>query len=298
VIAEYGSRVQRVITTPDGRLLRLEEAGDPSGKPVVYLHGTPGCGLIYGPHAADAAQQGIRLIGYDRPGYGGSTRLPGRSVADCAVDVRAIAAALDIGRLAVWGISGGGPHALACAALLPDLAVAVASLASPAPYGAPGLDYFTGMGQENVDDTRLVLADEAAALAKVATDRERVLALTPGEMARALPTLLSEVDAAAFTPEVGQWFYDGNRLALESSGDGWWDDGIAHLRPWGFDLHSIRVPVQLWHGRHDRFVPFQHGQWLASRIPSVDAHLTEEDGHLTLLQSRVGVVHAWLRDRF
>ena len=287
-----------MIATPDGRQLRVEEAGDSTGIPVLMHHGTPGSGNLYRPHVADALERGIRLIGYDRPGYGRSTPQPGRSVADCAADVRAIAAALGIDRLGVWGISGGGPHALACAALLPDLVVAVGSLAAIAPYGAPGLDYFTGMGEENVDDIKLSLEDEPAAKAKLVEDRKRVLALTAEDMVQAFPTLVSAVDAAAFTSELAEYLVACDQEGLAPGGDGWWDDGDAHLHPWGFDLESIRVPVQLWHGRHDRFVPFQHGEWLASKIPGVDAHLTDEDGHLTLLQHRVGEVHAWLLARF
>ncbi len=290
--------MERVIVTPDGRRLRVEEAGDPNGKPVLTMHGTPGSGYLYPRHVADAKARGIRLIGYDRPGYGGSTPQPGRSVADCAADVRAIAAALGIDRLAVWGISGGGPHAIACAALLPDLVVAVGSLAAIAPYGVQGLDYFAGMGEENVDDIKLYFEDEPAARAKAIEDRERMLSMTPEAMQNAFPTLVSEVDAAAFTPDLGQYLATGTHEGLAAGGEGWWDDGVAHLEPWGFDLKTIRVPVQLWHGRHDRFVPFQHGEWLASKIPGVDPHLTDVDGHITLLQRRVPEVHAWLLEHF
>jgi pimeloyl-ACP methyl ester carboxylesterase len=287
-----------MISTPDGRQLRVEEAGDPAGMPVLMHHGTPGAGHLYRPHVDDAMDRGIRLIGYDRPGYGRSSPMPRRSVADCAADVRAIAAGLGIDRLGVWGISGGGPHALACAALLPDLVVAVGSLAAVAPYGAPGLDYFTGMGEENVDDTKLSLEDEPAARSKLEADRGRMLAMTAQDMVQAFPTLVSPVDAAALTLELGEYMLKSFQDGLAPGGDGWWDDGAAHLHPWGFDLESIRVPVQLWHGRHDRFVPFQHGEWLASKIPGVEAHLTDDDGHLTLLQRRVGEVHAWLVGHF
>jgi pimeloyl-ACP methyl ester carboxylesterase len=290
--------MERVIATPDGRRLRVEEAGDPKGKPVFTLHGSPGSGELYARHVADAKDRGIRLIGYDRPGYGGSTPQPGRTVADCAADVRAIAAALDIDRLAVWGISGGGPHAIACAALLPGLVVAVGSLAALAPYGAKGLDYFAGMGEENVDDIKLYFADQRAAKAKAVDDRERMLSMPPEAMRNAFPTLVSPVDAAAFTPDLGEYLATGMHGGLAPGIEGWWDDGAAHLRPWGIDLQAIAVPVQLWHGRHDRFVPFQHGEWLAGQISGVEAHLTEVDGHITLLQHRVPEVHAWLVEHF
>jgi pimeloyl-ACP methyl ester carboxylesterase len=261
-------------------------------------HGTPGDGHLYGRHAEDARRRGIRLIGYDRPGYGGSSPQPGRTVADCADDVRSIVGALGIDRLGMWGISGGGPHALACAALLPDLVVAVGSLASPAPYAVEGLDYFSGMGQENLDDIKLMVDDEAAARAKSRLDRDRLMALDAEGMVGAFPTLLSAVDAAAFTPDLGEYLWSSGHEGLAPGDEGWWEDSWALVQPWGFDFHATRVPLQLWHGRHDQFVPFQHGQWLAARIPGVEAHLTEEDGHITLLQNRVAEVHAWLLEHF
>ncbi|HEY0717961.1 MAG TPA: alpha/beta fold hydrolase, partial [Streptosporangiaceae bacterium] len=115
---------QRTVSTPDGRVLAVEEAGDPDGLPVLVHNGTPNSRHLYGPTVADAGARGLRIIGYDRPGYGGSSPQPGRTVASCAADVRAICAALGIGRLVTWGISGGGPHLLATAALLPDLVAA------------------------------------------------------------------------------------------------------------------------------------------------------------------------------
>jgi pimeloyl-ACP methyl ester carboxylesterase len=144
--------VDRTVQTPDGRTLAIEEAGDPNGRPVLVHLGTPNSRHLYQPNTIDAAVRGLRLISYDRPGYGGSDPQPGRSVADCAADVRAICAELGIERLAMWGISGGGPHVLACAALLPDLVTAAASLASLAPLDAEGLDWFDGMGELNVED--------------------------------------------------------------------------------------------------------------------------------------------------
>jgi pimeloyl-ACP methyl ester carboxylesterase len=134
--------MDRIAWTPDGRVLAVEDAGDPAGSPVLVHYGTPMSRHLYGPNVADAAARGLRLISYDRPGYGSSTPQPGRGVADCVTDVRAICAELEIGKLAMWGLSGGGPHVLACAALLPDLITAAAALASFAPYGAEGLDWF------------------------------------------------------------------------------------------------------------------------------------------------------------
>lgn len=284
----------RTIATPDGRQLMLELGGDPSGLPVVVHNGTPNLRHLYGPWLDDAAQRGLQLISYDRPGYGGSTAQPGRTVADCADDVRAIADTLDLPRLAVWGSSGGGPHALACAALLPDRVAAVAALCSPAPYGSAGLDHFAGMGEDNVDDTKLFLTDRAAAREKSRSDRLEMLQRTPEQLNDGLKTLLSPVDAAVLVDGFAEWLVRCFQDGLAHDDEGWWEDGAAHLSPWGFDLAAIRVPVQVWHGRHDRFVPFQHGEWLAAHVPRAEAHLSNNDGHLTLLVDRIPEVHSWL----
>jgi pimeloyl-ACP methyl ester carboxylesterase len=211
--------------------------------------------------------------------------------------VRAIADSFGIDRLAVWGFSGGGPHSLACAALLPDLVSAVASLASIAPYGAPDLDYFTGMGQDNADDIRLFLEDPVAARQKSLQDRDEVLAREPETLFESWASLLSEADAAALTRDFASYLVFCFKEGLAPGDQGWWDDGCAQLAPWGFDLDAIRIPVQVWHGQQDQFVPYQHGTWLAQHIPDVDARLSESDGHLTLALNRVPEVHEWLLAR-
>lgn len=289
--------MDRTVQTPDGRTLAVEEAGDPNGRPVMVHEGTPNSRHLYPPAAIDAAARGLRLISYDRPGYGGSTAQPGRSVADCAADVRAICAELGIDRLAMWGISGGGPHVLACAALLPDLVIAAASLASLAPLDAEGLDWFAGMGELNADDTRLFLRDREAARAKLDADREEILGASAADVVKGLQTLLSPTDAAALNDGLADFLVYCDHEGLAPGNEGWWDDGVAHCTPWGFELSAISVPVLLMHGRQDQFVPFGHGQWLAAHIPGVEARLLDHDGHLTLLTNRVPEVHAWLKER-
>ncbi len=287
--------MQRTVRTPDGRTLAVEDCGDPAGRPVLVHMGTPNSRHLYGPHVRDAAERGLRLISCDSPGYGGSSPQPGRTVADCAGDVRMICAELGIDRLATWGISGGGPHVLACAALLPDLVTAAASLASLAPLDADGLDYFAGMGQDNVDDTRLFITDEAAARAKTDKDREEMLATSPDDAARGIESLLTPTDAAVLHGELAEYLVSSSQDGLAPGSQGWWDDNCL-VRPWGFDLSDIAVPVLLLHGRQDMFVPFGHGEWLAAHIPGVEARLLDDDGHLTLLQNRVPEVHAWLSE--
>ncbi len=290
-------RIERTVTTPDGRILAVQEAGDPSGLPVVVHYGTPMNRHLYGPHVTDAARRGLRLISYDRPGYGGSTPQPGRIPADCAADVRAICESLDLSRIAVWGISGGGPHALATAALLPDLVAAAASVAGPAPYDADGLDWFGGMGQDNANGFRLRLADPAAARAEAEAERNMVLVTSAADVAEELSSLFSPADAAAFTGELADYVILSFREALAPGIEGWWEDQCAEIGPWGFELASISVPVLVVQGRQDQFVPFAHGQWLAARIPGAEAWLREDDGHWTPYQYRVPEVHAWLSDR-
>lgn len=285
------------VVTGDGRALQVLERGDGHGRPVLVHNGTPNSRLMFERDVARAERQGIRLISYDRPGYGGSTPQPGRTVADCAEDVRAIAAALRIERVAVWGISGGGPHAIACAALLADLVPAVAVLAASAPWGAPGLDYFAGMGELNVEDMQLLLSDPPAARAKCEQDRLEMLELTPDRLSDYLRTLLAPVDAKVLTGELAQYLIDAGRSGLAPGSEGWWEDDVALLAPWGFELESIRTPVLLLHGRQDRFVPFAHGEWLANHLPGVQAELTDEDGHLTLTDRHLDDVHAWLLER-
>jgi pimeloyl-ACP methyl ester carboxylesterase len=231
-------------------------------------------------------------------GYGESSPQPGRTVADTAADVRAICAELGIYRLATWGFSGGGPHVLACAALLPDLVTAAASLASLAPFDAEGLDWFAGMDQDEVDDTRLFLTDEAAARKKLDKDREEILAASPDELAEGMESMPTPADAALQlgAREFRDFMRPCTKDGLAPGSQGWWDDSCMQLRPWGFDLADIAVPVLLLHGRQDMFVSPGHGEWLAKHIPGVEARLLDDYGHGSLAQNRVPEVHAWLSE--
>jgi pimeloyl-ACP methyl ester carboxylesterase len=290
--------MQRSVQAADGRTLAVEEAGDPDGIAVLVHSGTPNSRHLYRRHAEDAASRGLRLICYDRPGYGESTSQPGRTVADCASDVRDICAALDVSRLLTWGISGGGPHVLACAALLPDLVIAAASLASLAPYGADGLDFFAGMGQENVDDFNLTLhGSESDVRARGAELRDETLAASAEDLASTMQTLLTPTDAAALTGELARYLAYTGQDGLAPGIDGLLEDERAFVGPWGFDVAAITVPVLVVHGREDKFVPQNHGVWLAAQIPGAQAWLSDTDGHLTLFENRVGEVHEWLLDQ-
>ena len=291
-------RELRSVAAPDGRTLTVREGGDPRGVPVLVHAGTPGSSLLYEPHVRDAAERGIRLFSYDRPGYGASTRMPGRRAADCAADVAAICDALGIERLCLWGVSGGGPHALATAALLPDRVAAAASLASIAPFGAEGLDFTAGMGEINVRSFEAVLAGEEAHRAQHEIELAGLLETTPEQLVEVWSTILGPADREVLTGTLAAFVLDAARAGIVPSAEGWFDDDLVFANPWGFELASIRVPVLVWHGEQDRFVPFGHGVWLAEHIPGVEARLSAEDGHLTLPERRIGDVHAWLVERF
>jgi pimeloyl-ACP methyl ester carboxylesterase len=284
--------VEWFVPAPDGRTLAVEDAGGRGGRPVMVHVGTPGGRRLYGPRTmADAERRRLRLISYDRPGYGDSTAQPGRCTADCASDVRVICEALGIKRLAMWGLSGGGPHVLACAALLPDLVTAVASLASLAPYDAEGLDWLSGFSQEAREEVRLTFADRPGARALFHKEREEILAASPAQLALDWMARAPGVDLAVVTEEAVSV-----QLALAPGIEGSWDDCVAQLTPWGFEVAQISVPVLLLHGGQDKAVPFSHGQWLASHIPGVESWFFDDEGH-SLRETHIADVHAWLIDR-
>jgi pimeloyl-ACP methyl ester carboxylesterase len=281
----------RQVETPDGRCLRVEVAGDLHRVVVVHV-GSPNAGLLFERWVEDAAARGLTLVAYDRPGYGGSSPQPGRSVAHCAADVRTISEALGFERCVVWGFSGGGPHALACAALLDELVAAVATIGSPAPLG---FEYFANRSAEDRADYELFLSDRAAWDRDNREQREQVMALSFEEFAAQWSADKSPGDTAALHGEFGRWLHRAVQAGLVSGDEGWSGDDIAIFRsPWGFDPASISIPVKVWHGVDDQFVPVEEGRWLAENIHGAQAELREGDGHLGVAAHRIGDVHHWL----
>jgi pimeloyl-ACP methyl ester carboxylesterase len=282
------------VPTPDGRTLAVAEWGDPEGLPLIAMHGTPGSRISYWQDPTVYARHGLRRVTYDRPGYGDSTRLPGRSIADVIPDVLTIAEALGVDRFAVSGGSGGGPHALAAAALLPDRVIRCLAAVSIAPWDAEDLDWLAGMTAGNVEEFEAAGKGEAAYREVVERERATTLERIATGQSNVLGDgyELSEADMAQMERHaslVADHLYN----ALANGSDGWVDDGIAFTQPWGFEVESIRVPVYLTYGRTDTLVPAAHGDWLAARIPNVKVVDLEGSGHMGD-DSLVEEQHAWL----
>ena len=283
---QLSSGVQ-TLTLPDGRLLDYDTGdGDQSLPTLLAHHGTPQAGTRDRSFDAAAAAVGVRVVTFSRAGYGGSSRRAGRTVADVADDARALLDHLGVDRCVTAGASGGGPHALATAALLPDRVAGVLSIAGVAPYDADDLDFLAGMGEDNVEEFGLALAGEAAL--RPFTD-EHAAVLRHADAAgivEDLGSILPEVDRRAISGEhgtvLGEDLAAGFAEALRLGTDGWVDDDLAFTRPWGFDLSAVTVPAFVWQGGADLMVPAAHGAWLVDRLPRVTAHLLPDHGHLSI----------------
>lgn len=269
----------------DGRTLHYYDTREDESDTrvaVFWHHGTPNVGSPPEPLFPAAAENGLRWVSYDRPAYGGSSPNPGRDIASAVADVAAIADALSIGRFAAVGHSGGGPHALACGALLPERVIAVVSVSAPAPFDAEGLDWFAGWSRSGVAEQRAAMAGRAALEAYLPTAEFDPQTFTAGDHSALEGTWswLAEV--------VGQ--------AMEKGDEGMVEDLLAGAQAWGFTPADITVPVLILHGDQDRMVPSAHGEWLAAHCPTAGLRLAPDAGHITVLDS-APVALEWLGDR-
>ncbi len=262
------------IPLADGRTLHAYDSAPEGGGEqlvVAWHHGTPNIGTPPEPLLPTSERLGIRWISHDRPGYGGSTQLPGRDVASAAADTAAVADALGIGHFAVMGHSGGGPHALACAALLGDRVLGAVSVSGLAPHDAAGLDWFDGMADPTAASLR------AAAAGREAKERHEATAepADPGFV---------DADLEALGAEWG-WFLSVVRPAQAGGPGPLIDDDLAYVAPWGFDPDKVAAPALLLHGGLDRIAPVAHAAWLAARLPASELWLRPDDGHISVLRS-------------
>ena len=276
------------IVTADGRRLEYLVGGDPAGLPLLFHVGTPMAVRHFPPFDKSAMRHGLRLVSYSRPGYGNSMPWPSDSMptmVDDAHDTEALLDALGHERFVTVGWSGGGPRALACAAVLEGRCAAAASLAGPAPYDAHGLDFTAGMGEDNARDFELCVRDPDRFRAESERGAGEYASLTGEAMSATLGSLLSAADAEALTTELADWLAVSFRDGYRQGAGGAVADNLQLVRSWGFDLDAINVPVAVWHGREDHFVPLSHGRWLASAIPRARPHLHDREGHLGLVAS-------------
>ncbi|MEV6282566.1 alpha/beta hydrolase [Kribbella sp. NPDC051770] len=268
---------------PGGRVLRVYDThpGDERRVPVVWHHGTPNLGVPPVPLLEASEWLGLRWVSFDRPGYGGSTVAPGRTMRSVAHDVEAVADALGLGRFATMGYSGGGSYALGCAAVLGERVQAVVSLAGIAPYGVPGLDWFGGMIPSGVTALQAARSGREARAAVDGDDYDPEFAA---------------VDLALFD---GPWSWLGEvagPAALTAGPYGAIDDDVSYLLPWECDPTDITAPALLLHGGIDRIIPPAHGDWLATHIPCAELDQYGADSHISILRHAESALD-WLRDR-
>jgi len=269
------------LTLPDGRRLHAYDTGG-TDLPVFWQHGTPNLGTPPEPLFEAADRLGIRWVSHNRPAYGNSTRKPGRSVGDVAADIAHVADELGIERFGVMGHSGGGTHAVACAAQLPDRVLAAVDCSGLAPFGADGLDWFGGMGSVGIRSLRAATQGVEAKTAYEASPE-----------AEAMPDF-TDADFAALE---GRWGWLGKiaGAAIQGGPDGLIDDDLSAVTPWGCDPATIAVPLLVVHGEDDRVVPVGHGVWLAEHCPGAEFWSRPGDGHISVLAAAEPAL-TWLRD--
>ncbi len=269
----------------DGRTLHVYDTapGDDGRLPVFWHHGTPNLGTPPEPLFEAGEWLGIRWISFDRPGYGGSTAAPGRTMASVAADLTAVADALGVGSLALMGYSGGGSYALGSAASLRDRVEAVATFAAIAPYDAAGLDWYGGMIRSGLASLRAAAAGREAKVAHETSGIEYDPEFTPA-------------DLAMFD---GPWGWLGSVAGDQSMPnvpDGLIDDDCSYVVPWGCDPATITAPTLLCHGKDDGIIPSTHGEWLVDHIPSATLRLSPGDSHISVLAQAEPALE-WIREQ-
>ena len=276
-----------MLTLEDARELDVEVGGAPDGPLVLVQQGTPEGHGLPASYTRAAERLGLRLASWARPGYARSTRRPGRRVADVVTDALAVADLLGAARFAAVGASGGGPHVLALGALVPERCLAVATLAGVGPFGEPDLDPLAGMGEGNLVEFAAAHEGEPQLRALLDQWRPDIVGGGVQSMVEGMVSVLSPPDVAVLDHAFGAEVLAGMRSALGGGVDGWLDDDLAFVAPWGFAVADVRVPVHVWQGEQDLMVPPAHARWLAGRLPAAQLHLLADDGHLTLQSARL-----------
>lgn len=278
--AEAPTPVEAQINLPDGRVLSYAEYGNPAGRPVFYFHGTPGSRLERPPAAPGSALGPVRLIVPDRPGYGRSTFQRGRRLLHWPTDIEHLADALSIARFSVVGVSGGGPHAAACAYALPHRLTGVALVSSLAPTNRPG--GLEGLGtwvQAAFRIGRYLPWILHPLMARLADPREGAAAFEAGQWGN----LCASDQQILGRPEVGRMMSQSFRESARQGVRAYAQDVTVFARPWGFDLGAIVPMVHLWHGASDTILPSHMGYYLAANIPRTRFTEVRDGGHFMVI---------------
>jgi pimeloyl-ACP methyl ester carboxylesterase len=274
----YSPLLDAEVQLSDGRALGYAIWGDPEGEAVLLLHGSPSSRL-FAPDPAVTAACGVRLVTIDRPGYGRSDSFNGRQILDWPADVAQLADALGLHRFVVAAHSSGGPYALACALAMPErvTAVVLASCVVPLDELAPDVAGLTDQEQRLV---RVARTDPVSAAAMIADAAAWLLE----EPDRFLSLPRPEPDARLLEhPPVRQMFATAVREAVRRGLDGYVSDEVLERRPWGYRLADVVLPVSIWHGAQDGYIPQTHAETMASLLPNSRLRLRSEQGHGLLL---------------
>ncbi len=266
----------------DGRELEILDNGITSDKAIIFHHGTPSHFSAWNGWLEEAAIRGIRAIAYSRAGYGTSDRNHGRSVFSNNSDISLLLDGKNISSFVAIGWSGGGPHALANA--FDHRNVGVITLAGVGEYGAPDLDFLEGMGPENHDEFGAALKGEAALDAWMDHNAGAMKNVTGAQVREAFGGLIGDADKAVIEGEFADQLAASTRSSMAVSFDGWIDDDLAFVRPWGFNLSEISKPVFIWQGDDDFMVPHAHSKWLAAHIPGMQLKFVPGHGHISLIE--------------
>lgn len=279
---------------PSGELVEYFDSG--LDAPVlVYHHGTPAAAPLHDDLLVPARDAGLRIVELIRPGYGTSTRMLGRTVADIAVLADELAAHLGADRYVTMGWSGGGPHALATLALN-DRCVAGMCLAGVGMFDQPDLDFLAGMGEENIEEFGAAVQGDAALRTYLEAAAKELVNVTGADVIQAMSSLLPAADRDVLTGELAEWLASELRWSVQDGVDSWLDDDVAFVRPWGFTLAQVTKPLSIWQGSDDLMVPLAHGEWLSAHLPHASSHLLEGHGHLSIAGPALSAGLAQLRD--
>jgi pimeloyl-ACP methyl ester carboxylesterase len=287
-----------LLDTPDGRTLEVATLGEPTGHTVLFHHGTPSSASLVKMLAPVADDGSLFFVTTSRAGYGKSSRLEGRDVASVVSDARLALDSLDRDDYVVVGWSGGGPHALACAALDAPRCRAAWSLAGVVPTTVD-FDWTDGMGPENVAEFALAKEGGPEYEAEMATMGEAFGAATKDNVVELFGGLLSDADKAVFESEAAREEFAANlRQAFDNGWRGFFDDDQAMMKDWGFDPTAITVPVAVWFGDQDLMVPRTHGEWLVKNLPTVTKHFFAGDGHVSLVSNHLDELAAAIKQTY